>query len=90
MPYVLSYHYAVMLAVCLPVLLTWRLRLAIPLYLLMLTPLIRIYNLDAAWVDIVLPLAMWLMLIWMIRAKAATRLTVAKFKAGQGQLAPSS
>lgn len=67
MPYVLSYHYVALLIVAVPLLLAWRLWLALPLYLLTLTPVLRLpLGLDFAWIDIGLPVAIWLLLIYRV------------------------
>lgn len=66
-PYALSYHYIVLLVVCVPLVLNERLWLALPLFLLTLTPVLRFYfGTESSWIDIVFPLVLWLLLIWKI------------------------
>jgi hypothetical protein len=63
-PYALSYHYLVMLVTAPILLMHWHRWLAVPIYLLTLTALLRLtYGLEIAWVDISLPLFIWSLLI---------------------------
>jgi hypothetical protein len=59
-PYALSYHFSILLVLFIPLLLQWRLWLALPLYLGTLLPLLRVpWGADTAWIDILFPLGVW-------------------------------
>jgi hypothetical protein len=64
-PYALSYHYLVVIFVAIPLLLSRQVRLALPLYALTLTPLMRlVFGIEISWIDMALPLTIWLLLIY--------------------------
>jgi hypothetical protein len=64
-PYALSYHYVVMIFVAVPLLLLWRASLALPIYLLTLTPMLRaVFGIEISWIDIGLPITIWLLLLY--------------------------
>lgn len=75
MPYVLSYHYVALLIVAIPLLLKWRIWLALPLYALTLTPLLRIpLGVEFSWVDMCLPLTIWSLLLYRIWSERRTNM----------------
>lgn len=70
-PYALSYHYVTILVTAVPLLLRWRPWLAAPLYALTFTSLLRApFGLDVTPVDIVFPLAAWLLVLVKLRLSA--------------------
>jgi hypothetical protein len=70
MPYVLSYHYLIVLVTAIPLLLAWRPALALPLYVLTLTPLLRLeFGREIAWIDIIFPVAIWALLLHKMRGR---------------------
>ncbi len=63
-PYALSYHYSVLMVIFVPLLLSWNVWLFIPIYLLTLTPILRLpFGAGYAWIDMVLPIAIWLFML---------------------------
>jgi hypothetical protein len=73
-PYALSYHYSVLLVVFIPLLIAWRNWLMIPLYALTLTPLLRVpLGLDYAWLDILLPMLAWALILWKMCQSSPTQ-----------------
>lgn len=59
-PYALSYHYSVLMVLFVPLLLHWRLWLVIPIYLLTLLPVLRVFvGVDMSWIDLLFPLSLW-------------------------------
>lgn len=77
-PYALSYHYSVLMALFVPILVCWRFPLAVPLYVCTLMPVLRVsLGANSAWLDIVLPVIAWLLLIVMITREKAVMVRVA-------------
>lgn len=75
-PYALSYHYSILLALFIPPLLCWRLWLFLPLYLLTLTPIVRVFwGPESAWIDIVFPLTVWSIFLYRIFVKPSELLS---------------
>jgi hypothetical protein len=59
-PYALSYHFILLLAVVLPVLAGWRMSIAVGLYLLTYSPLVRVFlEQRYAWIDTAFVLALF-------------------------------
>lgn len=67
-PYSLSYHYSVLMVGFIPLLLQWRLWLALPLFFLTLTPVLRAFwGVEMAWLDIGFILFAWISMIFYLR-----------------------
>jgi hypothetical protein len=62
-PYAASYHYSILFPIFLAVLLPWRLWLSIPIYITSLFVVWRVpFGPDISWVDIAMPILVWLLL----------------------------
>ncbi len=59
-PYALSYHYSVLMVVFVPPLLVYNRWLLLPIFLLTLLPIVRVfYGVETAWIDLSLPMVIW-------------------------------
>jgi hypothetical protein len=81
MPYTLSYHYSVLMAIFIPLLLGWRLWLAMPLFLLTLTPVLRAFwGVEFSWLDIFFILFAWMAMLFYMKEKYQQNYSSLAFK----------
>lgn len=69
-PYALSYHYSVLMVVFVPPLLVYNRWLLLPIFLLTLLPIVRVfYGVETAWIDIALPMVIWGCYVYYLRKR---------------------